>query len=253
MKTYKEKIASDLQLLGVNKNDTLLVHSSYSAIGKNEKGPEEVIHAILSVIGQQGTLLMPGFNGGQQYAQAVENKFFEVKSSPSQLGIITELFRRNFPSKRSLHPTHSVTALGVKADEMIAGHEKCLISTGIGSPFDKLKKANGKILLLGVDHRSNTFLHYAENTLGAPTISKNKFTMKVIDYQDKIIRVDTYPHFPGLPRCYDRLNSELPESVQKKGKVGNADSYLIDANALYHFLTPLIQKNPLYLIKPFQL
>jgi aminoglycoside 3-N-acetyltransferase len=196
---------------------------------------------------------MPAFNGGQQYAQAIENKIFEVKESPSQLGIISEIFRKKFPSKRSLHPTHSVIGMGPKAEEILTGHEKCLISTGFGTPFDKLKLLNAKILLLGVNHSSNTFLHYVENTLGAPTISKNKFTMKVIDYQDNIIRVDTHPHLPGLPRCYDRLNTELPNTIQKKGKVGNADSYLVEAKALFDFLKPLLQNNPLYLIKPFQL
>lgn len=253
MKTYFDQIVSDLKNLGLNQGDVVMVHSSYSAIGKSDKGPTEVIDALLTVIGKSGTLLMPGFKGGQQYSQAIENKPFEIKETPSELGIISELFRKNYPSKRSLHPTHSVTGLGAKSEALLEGHENCLISTGEKTPFDKLKTYSGKILLLGVDHSSNTFLHHAENTLGAPTLSKNKFTMKVIDYQDKLLKVDTHPHLPGLPRGYDRLNNELPDSIQKKGKVGKADSFLIDAKLLYDYLKPLISKNPLYLIKPFQI
>jgi aminoglycoside 3-N-acetyltransferase len=253
MKTYKDQIVTDLAALGVKQGDNIIFHSSYSAIGKSEKGPEEIIDALLLAIGKTGNLLMPGFGGGLQYSQAVENKIFEVNQTPSQLGIISELFRKNYPTKRSLHPTHSVTGMGPQSVELLAGHENCLISTGNGTPFDKLKSFKGKILLAGVDNRSNTFLHHAENTLGAPTISKNKFTMKVIDYKDNLISVDLHPHFPGLPRCYERLNTELPEAIQKKGKIGKADSFLIDAKLLYEYLEPLIRKNPLYLIKPFQI
>lgn len=253
MKTIKDNLIHDLLALGVQKGDRLLVHSSYSAIGKNEQGPTVVIKALVEALGEKGTLLMPGFAAGSQYNLALENKTFEVRETPSQMGVISELFRKEYPTKRSLHPTHTLTGMGADAKEFLEGHEKCLISTGVGTPFEKLRQLNGKILLLGVDHASNTFLHYVENTLGAPTLSKNKFTMKVIDYHNRMLMVDTYPHLPGLPRNYERLNNELPESVQKKGKVGHAQAYLIEANALYEHLRPILKSNPIHLIKPFQI
>jgi len=253
MKTYKEQIKADLNSLGVKEGDCLLVHSSYTAIGKNENGPAAVIQAILDTIGTTGTLLMPCFNGGQQYSQATSNKVFEIQHTPSQLGIISEIFRKEFPVRRSLHPTHSVIGMGPLANEILEGHEKCLVSTGIGTPFDKLKKYKAKIILLGVTHSSNTFLHHIENVLGAPTLSKNKFTMKLIDDKNNLISVETHPHLPGLPRQYDRLNSELPESLQKSGTVGKAKTFVIEAGALFEHLKPLLQNNPLYLIKPFQI
>lgn len=253
MKTYTEQIKADLNNLGIIEDDCLLVHSSYSAVGKNEKGPTAVIHAILETIGKNGTLLMPCFNGGQQFSQVTENKTFEIQHSPSQLGIISEIFRKEFPVRRSLHPTHSVIGLGPLANDILEGHEKCLVSTGLGTPFDKLKKHKAKILLLGVDHSSNTFLHHVENVLGAPTLSKNKYTMKLIDDKNNLIKIETHPHLPGLPRQYNRLNDELPNTLQKTGKVGNANTFLVEASSLFEYLKPLILNNPLYLIKPFQL
>lgn len=252
MKTNKTLLVQDLQKIGLVAGDVVLVHASYKAIGDVEGSVKAVIDALLEVVGVEGTLFMPSFARGQQYGLASSKRVFEVQSTPSEMGAITEIFRTQYPTKRSLHPTHSLSGLGKHATAILADHEKCLVSVGLGSPFEKLQQLNGKILLLGVGHDSNTFLHYVENTLGAPTLSSNRFTMQLIDYDCKLRLIDTHPHLPGLPRNYQRLNEELPATVQNIGSIGQAKSYLVKAQALYEYLKPKLANNSTYLIKPFQ-
>ena len=52
-------ILKDLKRIGVEKGDTLLVHSSLSKIGYVEEGPKTVVSALLKSIGENGNLLMP--------------------------------------------------------------------------------------------------------------------------------------------------------------------------------------------------
>ena len=52
-----------------------------------------------------------------------ENPRFYVDDSPSCVGILTELFRKRPGVVCSLHPTHSVAALGKDAEDFIAGNE----------------------------------------------------------------------------------------------------------------------------------
>ena len=97
-----------------------------------------------------------------------ENPKFNLEESPSCVGILTELFRKRPGVVRSLHPTHSVVALGKDAEAFIAGNEKCETPCAMASPWGKLLERKATILLLGVDLRTNTFMHGVEVWLDIP-------------------------------------------------------------------------------------
>ena len=50
-----QSIAEDLTALGVTQDSSLLVHSSLSAMGNIEGGPETVIKGLLKALGPKGT------------------------------------------------------------------------------------------------------------------------------------------------------------------------------------------------------
>ncbi|NJS39886.1 MAG: AAC(3) family N-acetyltransferase [Rhodobacteraceae bacterium] len=60
---------------------------------------------------------------------------FDAKRTPSEMGLLTELFRRAPGAKRSLHPTHSVTALGPLAEQLTATHHQATTPSGRGTPL----------------------------------------------------------------------------------------------------------------------
>jgi aminoglycoside N3'-acetyltransferase len=101
------------------------------------------------------------------------------------MGLLTELFRRRKGVKRSLHPTHSICALGPLADELVATHHLGSTRTGPGTPFSIMARKRCVIAGLGVDwFRVITQTHIAEDTLGEEfpvTFDKETFPVTVVD------------------------------------------------------------------------
>lgn len=248
----KKDIVRDLQNLGLSAGDIVLVHSSLSSLGYVEGGPETVIDALLETLGPQGTLLMPSFQSGGEHALTRQDCEFDIRTSRSELGIITEKFRLRPGVIRSLNPTHCTAGIGPKAADILQDHQYCTVSVGKNSPYDKLTKMGGKILLLGVTHESDTTLHFVENTNGAPTLSQEKFEPTVIDTDGRCWIVPMYPHMPGLKRKYGIVEDLLLNAgVQRNGPVGAATARLIDAGKMADLVGREIRKNPVFLIDIF--
>jgi len=248
------EIVRDLRRLGVQRGDVLLVHSSLSSMGMVDGGAETVIDALLEAVGvgSDGTLLMPSFQNGMEYELARRGCVFDVRTSVCELGIIPESFRRRAGVARSVNPTHCTAGTGRRAAELLAGHHLCHVSVGKGSPYDKLVQAGGKILLLGVTHKSNTTLHFVENTGGAPTVSRELFEPAAIDSEGTSWKVPMHPHLMGIKRNYERAEEELlAAGIQRNGNVGTATARLIDSGAMVTHLKRRLGENPCYLIDVF--
>ena len=137
----RASIEKGLRPLGLEPGDVVFVHSSLSSFGEVVGGADTVIQAILNVIGPQGTLAVPTFN--------YQPDVWDPETTPSIVGAITERLRQRPGAARSLHPTHSVTAIGRGARELVAGHEE-LHSFARGTPLHRIYERGGKILLLKV-------------------------------------------------------------------------------------------------------
>lgn len=248
----RQDIVTALKKLGLKQNDIVLVHGSLSRIGLVDGGADAVIDALLEVVGGNGTLLMPSFQSGSEFFLAQSKCVFDIRNSPSELGIISETFRKRPGVIRSLSPTHCTAGIGPEAWAILKDHEQCRVSAGHGSPYHKLVQACGKILLLGVDHSSNTTLHFVENTNGAPTLCRQLFEPAVIDLYGRMIAAPTWPHMPGLRRNYARVENVLLEhALQQNGRIGDADSKLIDAKGMSELIGGIIRRDPVFLIVPF--
>jgi len=248
----RKRIADDLRTLGLARGNVVLMHSSLSALVRVEGGPGTVLDALLDVITPEGTLLLPSFQNGGEYDLLQKGCSFDVRSSPAELGIITETFRLRPGVIRSLSPTHCLAGIGRDAETILADHQRCSVSAGRGSPFEKFIAHNGKIILLGVTHGSNTTLHYVENISGAPTISQQLFKPVVIDRDGHSHVVPTYPHMPGLQRKYARVEDVLlAAGIQRNGNVGPAMTRLVDAPRMVDLIGQKVRQDPLYLIEVF--
>ena len=253
MKTLtKETCIEQIRGLGIKRGDILLVHSSLRALGPLDGGAEMVLESLLNVLGPDGTLMMPGFQSGSEYLLAAAGVCFDVRTTPSGCGYLTELFRHYPGALRSLSPTHSMTVFGAKAEDLILGHEKCSVTAGWGSPFEKLIRNNGRILMLGASRNSNTTMHFLENTGGAPTVCRTLFATRVIDLSGNEIPTSIYPHMPGLGRNYPYAIDLLGKAGGlSQGKVGAADCELYSAPLLEQTVYHALKENPCAFIKVF--
>ena len=163
--TYtKVDLKQQLKKMGIKHSDSILVHSSMKSIG-NVTGGADAVLDVLSDYMSDGLLVLPTHTWA--YIDQ-NNPIFDVNRSKTCVGILTELFRKRPEVHRSLHPTHSVAALGEDAEQFVAGDENMDTPCGKGSSLWKLKQRKGKILLIGVDLRSNTFIHGIEEWMGVP-------------------------------------------------------------------------------------
>jgi len=144
------------------------LHSAYDAFEGFTGKPTDVIATLEDAVGLEGTVLMPSLPfTGTAVAYIAEGKRTDIRRTPSQMGIVTEVFRRQKGTRRSLHPTHPVLAKGKRADELIAGHETASTPCGDPSPFAKLPRVGAKILFLGTSIETMTFFHYLEEAYEA--------------------------------------------------------------------------------------
>jgi len=156
------------------KFDILMIHSSLDGMMPMYTGNlSKLLSMLLSYCEQNNiTLAMPTFFGGTNL-QAKEyyekgDQIFNVKRTASQIGLLTELFRITQNVKRSIHPTHSICAVGPLADQLIKNHHLADTTFGEGTPFGKMIKY--KTLILGIGTKSQhsvTQIHAAEDIMGS--------------------------------------------------------------------------------------
>lgn len=184
----KLEVKECLRNVGLTAGDHLFVHSSLRQIGPIDGGADALIDALLETVGTEGTLAMPAFN----YSRPLPIPCFDVSSTPSRAGLLTEMYRRRPGTLRSLHPSHSVAAQGRRAPQFLAEHLEHGALT-MGSPIDRMAQAGAYILLIGVTHLANSCIHIGESYAGirkfyreegAPPVAKIRLPDgKIIEYQ----------------------------------------------------------------------
>ncbi len=240
------RIAQDLRDLGVCAGGVLLVHSSLRALGYVEGGPETVIQGLLAALGLDGTLLMPALT----YEHVTpEQPLFDVRHTPSNVGAIPEYFRLRPGTRRSVHPTHSVCAVGPRTGELLDEHPLDDTPCGPHSPFYKLREVGGQLLMLGCGLRPNTSFHAMEELVAPPYLFGEPLTYTLID-ADGRRRQKTYrTHgFGGYEQRYDRLADVLAEPALNRGRVLAADVYLIDVPTMWDAALAALRRDPLYFV-----
>ena len=150
-----------LERLGVPRRGALLVHSAFRGLGREGFTPEGVLQALAEHMAS-GTLLLPTMSW--RHVKPADPRFSEL-DTPSNVGVLTEVFRIGMATRRSLHPSHSVAGLGSGVDELLGAHHLDETPCSPRSPFGKLVEADGWVLMLGIGFDCCTLVHYGEETM----------------------------------------------------------------------------------------
>jgi aminoglycoside 3-N-acetyltransferase len=256
----RQEIVSGLRRAGLGEGQTVLVHSSLSAFGNVEGGAQAVIDALLEVVGTDGTLVMPAITISPEFVEAhvraamadrIDREFpmFDVERTPTWTGRIAETFRRTGGVARSWHPTHSVSALGARASELVEGHH-LHPSCGFDSPYERITRLpDARVLLLGVDHQSSTIMHSFEELAGHeymlhPWTCRIPFRVR----GEERLAATTLHRF-HLQRKLGRLEDRyLAEGAELLTHIGPAAIRLCDAAKLREITLAALEADPLLLL-----
>jgi aminoglycoside 3-N-acetyltransferase len=239
----KQNLIDDFWAIGVEAGDALLVHSSYKSFGGVDGGPQTVIDALLEVLGDDGTLIMPNFN-----FDFCKGEPWDVRSTPSHMGIITELVRKDPRSLRVFHPIYSFAIIGKQAEFLTNDRYKS--SYGRDSLFGKLRQLDGKIMVIGLTYNNSmTFFHHVEELEGVDYRYLKTFTGMVTEengdaYEDSF-QMLVRDIENGVETMVDPM-AELAEEagVIKHRQIGQAEVKLMKANEIYDFTAREMRRDP---------
>lgn len=249
-------LSQQLTDIGLEPDDIVTVHASMRA------AKIDVYQLIDALLQSNRTLMMylgcetPYDDVGRgKYTQEEERHILETcpafdyqnNSAEPDHGILAEKFRTHTGTICSHHVGWRMAANGERAHELMDNHP-LQFGAAENSPFERLVKANGKILLIGSDLDSVSLLHYAETLTSIP--NKKLVHIKVpllTNGQRQWIDVTEHDSSTGICDWPDRyfetiVKDFIQDNNIHSAKVGQADSYLFDARALVAFAVPHMEQ-----------
>lgn len=231
----RDKLIRDLRQLGVESGTILFMHSSFKSLGPVAGAAATVIAALQEALGPDGLLLLPSFHLVEREQRAAN---WNVDTTASTVGWLTEFFRQLPDTYRSDHYSHSVAACGKGARQFVADHRRREghvspwdlkpwgATYGTHSPMYRAYQANGQLLMLGVDYETSTYIHLVE-----------------VLYWDILRRRDPQASYPGINRpalgaFWDR------QGQLAQGQVGDAECRLFSIGTYVDSLLAEVERQP---------
>ena len=226
----------------------VIVHASLKKFRHIEDGPQAVIQALLA---SSSGVVMPTFTyktmvtpevgppdngityGSKTYHNKMAEPFTRVMPPDKMMGILPIALLGEEGATRASHPILSFG--GIKADDIL------LTQTLFDplAPIQTLADKNGCVVLINVDHTSNTSIHYAEKLAG------RKQFIRWAMIPDRIVEC---PGFPGDSSGFNAIEEPLQADTRRVEMEGGAFMQAIPLKRLIDITTQFIKKDPLALL-----
>lgn len=240
IKISKEEIERIIQSLDIGDCDIML-HSSTMNIGKIQGGVKWITKCLFDKADiSKNTILVSALPYRGKFKEYLEKGvIFDVVNAPIAMGGINEHIGSLAEAKRSVHPTHSVVAVGKNADEYVFGHHLDKTPFGKNSPYYKIIKNHGKAVMFGASINYLTCIHAIEDMLGdmyPGTVYDSKYyKVKCLDAEGNELVVET-PCHASLQSCIRMMMPLKPklleQGIMKTIPIGESEIEVID---LYQF------------------
>jgi aminoglycoside 3-N-acetyltransferase len=251
----RSELADAFRELGIAPGDTVMLHASVRAVGPVAGGADEIHLALKEAVTRNGTLMMyascpahydevgRGNLSPDQEREVLEKlPAFDPFTARAQRdnGALVELFR-TYPGSTVNPHVARFAVWGGHADFLIS-RQPWNYAFGHESALDRFVQLDGRILLLGCDHDTVTFLHYAEHIVDIPGKRVVRFKVPVDENGIRVWRdmeeFDTseraHPNWPD--RFFARLvDTHLATTGNRGAFVGNAHCFLLGAGGLLKF------------------
>jgi len=215
-------------------------------MGYVEGGAETVIQAFLDCVGQDGTLVFPTLIQ-KNFKQAYETWYLD---KPSDVGYITEVFRKRSDALRSDQATHSVAAMGKHAKMITEGH--CAYGPRVGlfgdyafaysSPWEKMYHLNVKMVFIGVPMKKGTMRHLAEYKIVEKILKEHPEIEKDVQRFGQERYSGFWVYIDG-----DKMQEEFTKmGILKRALCGNAEILCVNAEPFVDQMIQLSEQDPDY-------
>lgn len=253
----RSAIENALARAGITSGDIVMVHSRLFTVGKIPPGVErdEVSGAFLTAleqaVGPDGLVVVPTFT-----LSVCETGVFDVSSTPSEMGALTEYARLSAPRRRTHHPIYSAVMLGAPVE--LFANLNAATCFGSNSLFDRLHTLNSvgatrervKFLTVGIacPPEGITYIHSVEEKKDVPyryhksfhgTIHKDGLTSPYeVDFfvRDR----DAGVEFDGS-RCWELLRDK--DGVQTAA-LGDSFVCVIPERVIFEAISEAITAQP---------
>jgi aminoglycoside 3-N-acetyltransferase len=212
------QLLAALRKAGVREGDSVMLHSAFHGVHGFRGSIDDLIGVFIDAVGPHGHLLMvslPYRSSSIDYVRKLN--VFDVRSTPSMMGVVSEVFRRRPDVKRSMHPTHPVLVRGPRAEWFSDYSPTARYPCGPGSPFEKLATVDGKVVFFNVGFETYTFFHYLEylvsDRLPFALYSDETFEVSTLDALGEPGKATT---FVFAPQAIARRRIDILEAALRK-------------------------------------
>ena len=233
----KNEIKAQLAAMGAPRDSVVLIHSSLRAVGETEGRGEGLLQAFIEYFTAEGGLLCIPTHTWVN-VDAVDKPTLDMTSAQTCIGTLPNIAAAHPMGHRSLHPTHSMAVFGNGASEFIADETRCQTPAPPFGCYGKIYEQGGKILLVGVGHNRNTYLHGVEEMLNVPNRLSSELKPMTVLHKDGTLETrmahnhcaegigdvsQRYPKYEPAFRFYGHITD---------GFVGDAAAQLCDARGM---------------------
>lgn len=163
----KADLLAQLREMNVPTDSVVLMHSSLRAVGAVEGGAQTLLNALIEHCTANGGLFCVPTHTWHNMGREIT---LDMTGTDNCLGAFTAVALADGRGIRSESPIHSMVVFGdrEKAEKFVADEPFITSTTAPESCWGKLFTWDGYVLLTGVAHNRNTYLHAVGEILGLP-------------------------------------------------------------------------------------
>jgi aminoglycoside 3-N-acetyltransferase len=241
------KIATEK--LQIREGSVVFIHSSMDSLNISFD-TLRLLEILLETVGNSGTLVFPCWHFTYRAEDYIRSgKVFDVRRSPSALGMLSEMARRYPGAKRSLHPVNSIVAIGKNAETIVGSHHLDIYPCGEKSPYYLSMQMGGSIAGIGVNANFMSFVHCPEDVLKNQFPVKTRldevFEAKVKKEDGSVVLVKTLAAHPQIKNndITAFLKKYIPESVCRNYTVRGNRFFVAHPKELFDKMVELSKGN----------
>jgi len=238
-----ESITEQLKNFNVPKGKIVTVHTSLKKVGEIEGGAETLLSALINCFATDGGLLSVP-------THTWNSDIYDMNKAESCIGALPRVAAGHPDGIRTLHPTHSMKVFGEKkrVEEFTEDEAFADSPTPPGGCYGKIYREGGYVLLIGVGHDKNTYIHCVEEMLSVKNrLTDDKVEKRIIlkdgSIQKRFLHWFDTRQIRDVSKFFGKFEPAFRHhECIVDGFVGNAPSQMCDAVKMKNVIE-LIYKN----------